>query len=72
MEPRVCHDQYCRVEPVKPEDVRVGDVVLCTVNGRDYLHLVKAISGGKYQIGNNRGGVNGWIEAQRIYGRLSE
>ena len=36
-----------------------GDVVLCKVNGRHYLHLVKAIQGKRFQIGNNRGRING-------------
>jgi hypothetical protein len=43
--------------------------VLCKVNGRQYLHLVKAVQGGRFQIGNNRGHVNGWVSASCIYGR---
>jgi hypothetical protein len=31
---------------------------------------VKAIQGERYQIGNNRGGINGWIGRAQIYGRL--
>lgn len=46
----------------------VGEVVLCKVNGREYLHLVKAVRGNQYLIGNNRGGTNGWTA--RIYGRM--
>jgi hypothetical protein len=49
--------------------VRVGDVVLCKVGGAEYLHLVKAIQGRRFQIGNNRGRINGWITAGAIYGR---
>ena len=37
--------QLCTVEPVDASLIRVGDVVLCKVNGREYLHLVKAIQG---------------------------
>ncbi len=29
-----------------------------------------AIQGERYQIGNNRGGINGWITRRQIYGRL--
>jgi hypothetical protein len=36
--------------------------VLCKVRGAEYLHLVKAIQGSRFQIGNNRGHVNGWWE----------
>jgi hypothetical protein len=41
------------------EDIRVDDVVLVRVQGRVYLHLVKARDGDRLQIGNNRGGING-------------
>lgn len=61
--------QLCTVEPVDADAVSVGDIVLCKVNGREYLHLVKAIQGKRFQIGNNRGRINGWISAGAIYGR---
>jgi len=35
-----------------------------------YLHLVKAVQGERFQIGNNRGGINGWITRRQIFGRL--
>jgi len=47
----------------------VGDIVLCKVAGNEYLHIVKAIQNGRYQIGNNRGFINGWIGPQSIYGK---
>jgi hypothetical protein len=60
--------QLCTVEPVNPADQSVGDIVLCKVNGREYLHLIKAIQGQRFQIGNNRGRINGWISAAAIFG----
>ncbi len=60
--------QLCTVVPV-PEKLQVDDVVLCKVNGRQYLHLIKAIQGDRYQIGNNRGRVNGWVSRGGIYGK---
>ena len=64
--------QLCTVAPVDPETVRVGDVVLCKVNGREYLHLVKAVQGhghgNRHLIGNNRGGMNGWVGRAAIFG----
>jgi hypothetical protein len=71
MRGRIESGQLCTVEPVVPESLRVGDIVLCKVNGRQYLHLIKAIRGERFQIGNNRGGINGWISAGAIYGRCS-
>jgi hypothetical protein len=61
--------QICTVEPVDPADLCVGDIVLCKVNGREYLHLIKAIQGQRFQIGNNRGKINGWASAGAIFGR---
>lgn len=61
--------QLCTVEPVGSSTLDVGDIVLCKVNGRDYLHLIKAIQGDRYQIGNNRGRINGWVGRKSIYGR---
>jgi hypothetical protein len=60
--------QLCTVVPV-PDELKVGDVVLCKVNGKQYLHLIKAVQGGRYQIGNNRGRVNGWVSRNSIYGK---
>ena len=48
-----------------------GDIVLCRVSGNQYLHLVKAIQGERFQIGNNRGHINGWVTLRQIFGRLT-
>jgi len=62
--------QLCTVEPIADvTTVAVGDIVLCKVSGTEYLHLVKAIQGGRFQIGNNRGLINGWVGPKAIYGR---
>jgi len=46
-----------------------GSVVLCRVKGNEYLHIVKKIDDkGRYLIGNNRGGTNGWIHRNSIFG----
>ncbi|WP_201262718.1 S24/S26 family peptidase [Deinococcus aerius] len=55
--------------PAQELPLEVGDVVLVRVAGKDYLHLIKAISGGRCLIGNNRGGINGWVGCQSIYGK---
>ncbi|EEF59472.1 hypothetical protein [Pedosphaera parvula] len=61
--------QLCTVEPVKIENLEVGDIVLCKANGFQYLHLIKAIQGERFQIGNNRGRINGWVGRNAIYGK---
>ena len=69
MQGKIESGQLCTVEPVDAEVLEAGDIVLCKVNGNEYLHLIKAIQGKRFQIGNNRGGVNGWITARSIFGR---
>ena len=61
--------QLCTVAPVDPADLNVGDIVLCKVNGNQYIHLIKARQGDRFQIGNNRGRINGWIGVNGIYGK---
>jgi hypothetical protein len=63
--------QLCTVEPLGATTVKAGDIVLCKVRGREYLHIVKAIQGTRFQIGNNRGHINGWISAGSIFGRCT-
>lgn len=63
--------QLCTVEPVVPASLQVGDIVLCKVNGKQYLHFVKAIQGNRFQIGNNRGRINGWVGENGIFGKCT-
>jgi hypothetical protein len=70
MSPRIESGDLCTVEPVDGGVLRPGDVVLCKVRGAEYLHIVKAIQGGRFQSGNNRGHINGWIGPSAIFGRL--
>lgn len=58
----------CTLIPITTP-LEVGDIVLCKVNGNQYLHLIKAIQGDRYQIGNNRGIINGWTNINSIYGK---
>jgi len=50
-----------------------NDIVLVKVKGVVYLHLIKAVRGKaddrQYQIGNNRGGINGWVSRRAIFGK---
>lgn len=67
----VNNGQLVSVSPLADDAViEKGDVVLCKVRGREYLHLIKAVGKKQYQIGNNRGGINGWTSRAQIFGRL--
>jgi hypothetical protein len=69
MRGKIDSGQLCTVAPVDPTTLEVGDIVLCKVNGRQYLHLIKARNGDRFQIGNNRGRINGWTSHNSIYGK---
>jgi hypothetical protein len=66
---RIESGQLCTVTPVDPSTLKVGDIVLCRVRGNEYLHLVRAIDGARFQIANNRGFINGWIGADAVFGK---
>jgi hypothetical protein len=68
MKGKIDSGQLCTVAPADAGKLRVGDIVLCKVRGAEYLHLIKAIQGPRFQIGNNRGRINGWITADGIFG----
>ena len=68
MKGKVDSGQLVTVEPLGERELQKGDIVLCKVNGSQYLHLIKAIQGDRFQIGNNRGRINGWVGRSLIYG----
>lgn len=79
MSGRIEDRQLVTVEPVTDHmQVHPDDVVLCRVRGAEYLHLVIAKRYRRdergdsvaFQIGNNRGGINGWTPADKVYGRV--
>jgi len=60
MRPKVKSGAKVTLKPIKLDKLKINDIVLCRVKGRQYLHLIKAIDKGRFLIGNNRGGTNGW------------
>lgn len=68
---RVASGQLVTVEPLGSTPPTKDEIVICKVNGNEYLHLVKAVNANRYQIGNNRGGVNGWVSIAQIFGRCT-
>jgi hypothetical protein len=70
MVPLIRSRQLVSVSPVDPARVEVGDIVLARVAGAVYLHLVSAVDhgGGRVQISNNSGRVNGWTTHAKVFG----
>jgi len=69
MRGRVEDGALVTVEPTLEHVLEPGTVVLCTCHGQ-YLHLIKAVRGDQYQIGNNHGKINGWVTRRHIHGVL--
>ena len=68
MSPIIESGQLVEVAPAMNQQLKVGTVILVQVRDFTYLHLIKAIEGERYLIGNNRGGTNGWVYRSAIYG----
>jgi len=69
MKGRVNDGDLVTIQPCDPSSLAVGDIVLVRVRGTDYLHLIKAQDKDRFLIGNNRGGLNGWVGGNGIYGK---
>ena len=70
MKGRIESGQLVTIDPhLEPNRL---DAVLVRCKGNVYVHIVKAIKGHgektRYQIGNNRSGINGWVSRSAIYG----
>ena len=74
MEPIIKSGQEVTVSPSELP-LKVGDIVLCRVQGSEFLHLIKAMrkikDKGQFQIGNAQGHINGWTDRSKIYGVLT-
>jgi phage repressor protein C with HTH and peptisase S24 domain len=73
MQPKIESGDLVTISP-EISDVSEGDAVFCKVKGIYYVHLVKAekSEGSKelFLIGNNKGGTNGWISKNMIFGKV--
>jgi hypothetical protein len=74
MRGRIESGQLVTLDPGR--EPQVDDAVLCRCKGNVFVHLVKAIQGHgddrRYLIGNNRGGINGWVGRTGIYGVVTD
>lgn len=74
MSPKIESGQLVTIAPIGPGEVKKGDIVFCSVNGRYYVHLVEAVmeklGGFRYQIGNNKKHTNGTVGENKIFGKV--
>jgi hypothetical protein len=67
------HGQTLTMSPITdPGEIRVGDLVLVKWHQSDIFHVVGDIQDGRFLIVNSMGGVNGWVEAKEILGRITK
>ena len=71
MKPKINSGDLVTVSP-DISDISKGDIVFCKVKGKYYVHIVKAVSKKRFQIGNNRGRINGWIGSSSIFGKVTK
>ncbi len=71
MQGKIEPKEVITIEPVKDHStIKEGDIVLCKVGKSQYIHLVSAVQGGRFQISNNKGHINGWIGSNGIFGKV--
>jgi hypothetical protein len=71
MKPKINPQDTVTIEPVQDHSTLVeGDMVLCKVGKRQFLHLITSIQGSRFQISNNHGHVNGWVGTNGIFGKV--
>jgi hypothetical protein len=67
MTPRIKSGETVTLIPIDGPLAK-GNVVLVKVRGRVYLHRVLACDNDRVLIGNNHGGINGWVTKDSVYG----
>jgi len=74
MSGRIGDGDLVTLHPCQTETLVPGDMVLTRVQGRRYAHLVLhqvlEREPSRLLIGNNLGGVDGWVAEQDIFGRV--
>lgn len=72
MIPLIASRQPVTIEAVDTSKLERGDIVYVKVHGNVYTHKVLGLRPGEAQIGNNKGGVNGWTKLSNVYGIITE
>lgn len=70
MEPVIPSGSLLTIEPVDPERIELGDIVLARVGDSTMVHLVKTIDRERrrVEISGTCGPADGWTPFERVYG----
>ena len=71
MMPIIASKQPVTIEAVDPSKLERGDIVYVKVRGNVYTHKITGLRAGEAQIGNNKGGINGWTKLENVYGIIT-
>lgn len=73
MLPIIKSRQPVTLVPVTKDTIlKVDDIVFCKVKGNYYTHKISGIKEDQYQISNNKGFVNGWVNREKIFGKVTK
>jgi hypothetical protein len=72
MRGRIESGQLAPIAPVRPQDIKIDDVVFVKWKGNYILHFVKDIQGDNILIRNNLGKENGWARLDDVCGKVTE
>lgn len=74
MEGRINNGDWVTLSPCDVNAINAGDIVLARISLRRtsllVLHLVLEKCDRRLLIGNNHGRVDGWIDAEDVYGKV--
>lgn len=70
MEPVIPSGSSVTIEPVDPEKIDLGDIVVARVGTATMLHLVKAVDRDRrcIEIAGTRAPADGWTPFDQVYG----
>ena len=68
-------EKQCTVNPVSPNDLKVGDAVLCLLQTNAVIRIVKALRGRGVNreclIGDSKGHLTSWVPVHHIFGKVT-
>jgi hypothetical protein len=68
MLPIIAPKEAIHLKKINPSQIRVGDAVFVHINKNLQVHKVGAIDKNRFRIENNKGHINGWVNANAIFG----
>jgi len=70
MVPIIFSGEQVTISP-RIDNLQKGDIVFCRLRGNFLIHKILTMKNtDMFQIGNNRGHINGWINRKAIFGKI--